>query len=75
MANVGAVFVTLTLNEYEVDRLPSETIKVTGVSPTSDKPGLIVSTFGGVNVMKVCPPFCNDMVIISNSASEHDGSV
>ncbi len=75
VANVGAVFVTLTLKEYEVERLPSETTKVTEYCPTSVRPGLIVSTFGDVNVMKDGPPLYNEMVVGFDSASEHDGRV
>ena len=75
VANVGAVFVTLTLKEYEVERLPSETIKVTEYDPTSVRSGLIVSTFGDVNVMKVGPPLYNEMVVGLDSASEHEGRV
>jgi len=36
---------------------------------------LILSKLGEVNVIKVGPPLCNDIVVGLDSASEHDGRV
>ena len=58
---------------YVLQRLPSETIIVTEYCPTSRIPGLILSIFGRVNVIKVGPPVYNDIVVGLDSASVHDG--